>query len=188
MKCVMGIAIGLGIVLAASTASAQAPAGGQKIGLAMGIQRSYNGIKANLTEAAAKMSDADYSYTPSPEIRAYGGQLAHVAFWNYVFCSAAKGEPNPNKDEFEKTKTTKADIVKVLTESFAYCDPVYAALTDESALQLVKQGANEVARGSVLANNNSHDNEEYGIVTVYMRTRNLVPPSTERAQRGRSGR
>jgi hypothetical protein len=188
MKCVIGIAAGLGVVLVASTAGAQAPAGGQTIGLALGIQRAYNGIKANLTEAAAKMPDADYSYTPSPEIRPYAGQLAHVAFFNYVFCSAAKGEPNPNKDEFEKTKTTKADIVKVLGESFAYCDPVYAALTDESALQLVKQGANDVARGSVLANNNSHDNEEYGVITVYLRTKSMVPPSTERAQRGRSGR
>jgi hypothetical protein len=187
MKCVMGLA-GLAVVLVASTAGAQAPAAGQKIGLALGIQRSYNGIKANLTEAAAKMPDADYSYTPSPEIRPYAGQLAHVAFWNFVFCSAAKGEPNPNKDEFEKTKTTKADIVKVLGESFAYCDPVYAALTDESALQLVKQGANDVARGSVLANNNSHDNEEYGVITVYLRTKSMVPPSTERAQRGRAGR
>jgi len=188
MSRVMGVFVGLGVVLAASTAGAQAPAGGQKIGLAQGIQRSYAGIKANLTEAAAKMSDADYSYTPSPEIRAYGGQLAHVAFWNYVFCAAAKGEANPNSDEFEKTKTTKTDVVKVLTESFAYCDPVYAALTDESALQLVKQGANEVARGAVLANNNSHDNEEYGIITVYLRTKSMVPPSTERQQRGRSGR
>jgi hypothetical protein len=40
----------------------------------------------------------------------------------------------------------------------------------------------------VLANNNSHDNEEYGIITVYLRTKSMVPPSTERQQRGRSGR
>jgi hypothetical protein len=65
---------------------------------------------------------------------------------------------------------------------------VFASLTDESALQFVKQGQNEVARASVLTNVISHGNEEYGIVTVYLRTKNLVPPSTERAQRGRGGR
>jgi hypothetical protein len=184
----MSVVVGLGVVLVASTASAQAPAGGLKIGLAQGVQRSYNGIKTNLTEAAAKMPEADYSHRPSTEIRTYAGQLGHVAFWNYSFCSAAKGEPNPNTEDLENTKKTKAEVVKVLADSFAYCDPVYAALTDESALQLVKQGQNEVARGAVLANNNSHNNEEYGIITVYLRTKNLVPPSTERAQRGRSGR
>lgn len=180
-----------GVLLAASTGSAQAPAGGQKISLAQGLQRSYNGIKTNLNEAAAKMPDADYSFTPSPEIRTYAGQLAHVAYWNYFFCAAAKGEPTPipgSDVEYEKTKTTKADVVKVLADSFAYCDPAFAALTDASAVQLVKQGQNEVARGSVLANAVSHDNEEYGIITVYLRAKKMVPPSTERAQRGRGGR
>ena len=175
------------VVLAGSQGSAQAPAGGQKFTLTQGLQRSYNGIKLNLTEAADKLPDAQYNYRPSPEIRTYGGQLRHVAFFHYVFCSAAKGEPNPNKEDLEK-KTTKAEFVKALADSFAYCDPVFAALTDETALQLVKQGQNEVARGSVLSNLISHDNEEYGIITVYLRTKDLVPPSTERAQRGRAGR
>jgi uncharacterized damage-inducible protein DinB len=188
MKSVTCVA--LGVLIGASASNAQAPAGGQKISFAQGLQRSYNGIKTNLNEAASKMPDADYNHTPSPEIRTYGGQLGHVAFWNYVFCSAAKGEPNPSKeaDPSEKTKTTKADVVKFLADSFAYCDAAFAALTDESALQFVKLFQNEVARGSALANVISHGNEEYGIVTVYLRTKNLVPPSTERAQRGRGGR
>ena len=178
----------LGVLLSTSAGMAQAPAGGQKLSLAQGLQRSYNGIKANLNEAAVKMSEAEYGYRPSPDIRTYAGQLGHVAFWNYVFCAAAKGEPNPNKEELETTKTTKADVVKVLADSFIYCDSAFASLTDENALQLVKQGQNEVARGSVLTNVISHDNEEYGIITVYLRTKNLVPPSTERAQRSRGVR
>ena len=191
MKRVTCFALIVGVLLAAATSSAQAPAGGQKISLAQGLQRSYNGIKTNLNEAAAKMPDAEYGYTPSAQIRSYAGQLAHVAYWNYFFCAAAKGEPTPipgSDSEYEKTKTTKADVVKVLADSFAYCDPAFAALSDASAVQLVKQGQNEAARGSVLSNLIAHDNEEYGIVTVYLRNKNLVPPSTERAQRGRGGR
>ena len=44
---------------------------------------------------------------------------------------------------------------------------------------------NEVARGSVLTNLIVHGNEEYGILTVYIRTKGMVPPSTERGMRGR---
>ena len=62
---------------------------------------------------------------------------------------------------------------------------MFSSLTDEGALQFVKQGQNEVTRAGVLANLIAHDNEEYGVITVYIRTKNLVPPSTERAQRGR---
>lgn len=182
------ILLALGFSLSVSAAGAQAPAGGQRIGLAASLQRSYNGIKLNLTEAANKLSDAEYSFRPSPEIRIYGGQFGHTAFYHYVFCSAAKGAPNPNQEDFEKNEkkmASKVEVMKILADSFAYCDPVFSSLTDESALEFVKQGANEETRAAVLANLVRHDNEEYGVITVYIRMKDLVPPSTERTQRGR---
>ncbi len=188
--------------LTATMAHAQAPAapqggqggqaaqggaqGGQKIPLSLGLQRSYNTIKMNLTETAQKFGEADYSYTPSPDIRVFGAQLAHVANSQFNACSAARGIPNPNQGgNLEKTKTTRADIIQALADSFAFCDPAFASLTDQSALELVRQGMNEVARGSVLTNVIVHGNDEYGILTVYLRTKGMVPPSTERGMRGR---
>ena len=180
----------IALVLSASAARAQgqAPAaqGGQTISLAEGLRRSYNTIKLNLTEAAQKFGEADYSYTPSKDIRGFGGQLAHVANSQFNACAAARGEKNPHQGtNLEKTKTTRADIVQALTDSFAFCDPAFANLTDQSATELVQQGMNNVARGSVLSNLISHSNEEYGILTVYLRTKGIVPPSTERGMRGR---
>jgi DinB family protein len=174
-------------LLTSSVASAQAPAGGgQKIAFALGLQRAYATIKLNLTEAAEKLGEADYSYTPSKDIRPYGGQLAHVANSQFNSCAAAKGEPNPHQGQnLEQTKTTRADIIKALADSFAFCDLAFAALTDQSALELVRQGMNDVARGAVLSNLIAHSNEEYGIMTVYLRTKGIVPPSTERGMRGR---
>jgi hypothetical protein len=175
-------------VLTAAAAQAQAQ-GGQKTSLADGLRRSYNTLKMNLTASAEKFSEADYGYRPSPEIRVYGAQIAHVANSQFNACSAAKGEPNPNQGQnLEQTKKTRDEIIKALADSFAYCDPVFASLTDQSALELVHQGQNEVARGSVLANLLTHGNEEYGILTVYIRTKGMVPPSTERGMRGRGGR
>jgi len=173
-------------VLVASVAQAQAPAAPQTISLSEGLRRSYNGIKLNLTEAAQKLGEADYGYRPSPDIRGFGGQLAHVANSQFNACAAARGEKNPHQGQnLEQTKTTRADIIQALADSFAFCDPAYAALTDQSAVELVQQGNNQVGRGSVLANLISHSNEEYGILTVYLRTKGMVPPSTERGMRGR---
>jgi hypothetical protein len=173
--------------LTTSIARAQAPAAqGQKIPLSEGLRRSYATLKLNLTEAAEKFNDADYSYRPSPDIRVYGGQLAHVANSQFNSCAAARGVPNPNQGQnLEQTKTTRADIIKALADSFAFCDPAFESLTDQSAVELVRQGNNEVARASVLSNLIAHGNEEYGIITVYLRTKGIVPPSTERATRGR---
>jgi hypothetical protein len=179
------------LVLTASAAHAQAPAaapaqGGQKIPLSEALRRSYNTVKMNLTETAQKFAEPDYTYRPSPEIRTFGAQLAHVANSQYNACSAARGEANPNQGQnLEQTKTTRADIIKALADSFAFCDPVFANLTDQTAVELVRQGMNEVARGAVLSNLIAHGNEEYGILTVYMRTKGMVPPSTERGMRGR---
>jgi uncharacterized damage-inducible protein DinB len=172
-------------VLAATFLSAQAPAAGQKIGIALQMQRQYATIKQNLTEAADKFADADYAYRPSPDIRPYGGQFGHVANYHYNICSAFKGEPNPNQGNDLEKKTTKAEFVKALADSFAYCDSAFSALTDQNAMEFVKQGQNEVTRAGLLVNILTHDNEEYGVITVYIRTKSMVPPSTERSMRGR---
>ena len=45
-------------------ARARGSQGGQKVPLSEGLRRSYNTVKMNLTEAAQKFDEADYSYTP----------------------------------------------------------------------------------------------------------------------------
>ena len=194
MKTVICLMFACGLMASSADAQAQAQApaaapaaqGGQKIPLSEGLRRSYNTLKMNLTETAQKFDEAAYSYTPAKDIRVFGAQLAHVANSQFNACAAAKGEANPHQgSNLEKTKTTRADIIQALADSFAFCDPAFANLTDQSALELVRQGQNEIARGSVLTNLIVHGNEEYGILTVYMRTKGMVPPSTERGMRGR---
>ena len=61
------------------------------------------------------MPEQDYGFRPVNTVRTFGEILAHVAGANYVFCAAAKGEPSPHAEAaFEKTATTRAQIIKVL--------------------------------------------------------------------------
>ena len=175
--------------LAASAAFAQAPAPAapapQKISLATGLQRSYNGIKLNLTEMSTKMPEADYAFQPTKDVRTFGQLMGHAANAQFNACSVVKGEANPNQGIDNEKKATKAEFVKALADSFAYCDGAFAALTDASAVEFVKQGQNEVARAVPLANLVGHSNEVYGTAVPYMRLKGLVPPSTERATAAR---
>ena len=176
-----------GLLLFTASAMAQAPAP-QTITLPVAVQRGYAGVKLNLTEMASKMPEADYSFKPgsAPEMRTFGQLFAHVANAQYGTCAAAKGVANPNQGKNLETELkTKAEFVKALTDSFAFCDDAYAALSDQNALEMVKQGPNTIARAALLANNISHDNEMYGTGAVYMRAKGLVPPSTERQTMGR---
>lgn len=183
--------VGTALLLAASSAYAQMPAG-QPLTLAASLNRGYTNVKLNLTEEAAKMPEADYGFKPgpAPELRTYGQLFAHVATSQFGSCSAALGQPNPNQGHNLETELkTKAEFQKALADSFAVCDKAFAALTDQNATEMVKQGQNEIARAALLANVVIHSNEMYGTGAVYMRAKGLVPPSTERAaaSAGRGG-
>lgn len=182
---VVGVLLGI-----ASIAVGQPPPPGQKLGLAASLQRSYNGVKQNLTEEAAKMPEADYGFKPgpAPEMRTFGMLFGHVANAQFGACSAALGQPNPNQGRnLEVELKTKAEFAKALADSFALCDKAFAALTDQNALELVKQGQGEIARAGLFANVVSHNNEMYGTGAVYLRAKGLIPPSTERAAMRQSG-
>lgn len=170
------------VVFSAGPALAQAPAS-QQIGLATSLQRGYAGVKLNLTEELAKMPDANFSFKPgpAPELRNFGMLFGHVANAQFGSCAAALGQPNPNQGHnLETEATTKEALSKALADSFALCDKAFAGLTDQNAMEMVKQGQNEIARSALLAGVVIHSNEMYGTASVYMRAKGLVPPSTER--------
>jgi len=179
--------------LFATVAYSQPPGGqtqGQKIGLATSIQRGYNGFKTNFTAAAEKMPEADYTFKPgsTPEARTYAQVIAHIAQAQFGQCSGLKGVPNPMAGkQLEQELKTKAEVTKALADSFALCDELFANLTDASATEMIKAGQNEQTRAASLYGVIVHGNEMAGTAYVYLRSKNIVPPSTENAQRGRRG-
>jgi hypothetical protein len=188
MKRVLCLALGL--TLAASTAFAQGPGpGGQPVGIAAGLQTSWTRIKTLVTQSADKVSDADYGFKPTPEIRNYGQLWGHVANFHFTVCSQVKGVPNPNQgNNLENTATTKAAVVKALADSFAFCDDAFAALTDQTAVELLAGGRGGPRAKLVVLNQLiEHDNEMYGVGTVYQRLKGIVPPSTEAQQQRQGG-
>jgi uncharacterized damage-inducible protein DinB len=182
------------VALFATVAYSQPPAGqaqGQKIGLATSLQRGYNGFKTNFTAAAEKMPEADYTFKPgsTPEARTYAQVIAHIAQAQFGQCSGLKGVPNPMAGkQLEQELKTKAEVTKALADSFAMCDELFANVTDASATEMVKAGQNEQTRAASLYGVIVHGNELAGTAYVYLRSKNIVPPSTENAQRGRMGR
>jgi hypothetical protein len=102
-----------------------------------------------------------------------------------VYCAAATGDKTPHaEDAIEKSATTKADIVKALDASLAYCDTAFAALTDASAAESVNLpfGMGKGARAVALIGNTGHLNEHYGNLVTYFRIKGMVPPSSARSQ------
>lgn len=150
------------------------------------LRNAYTGNRNNIVRTAEKMPEEFYDLRPGPqqEVRTFGQQVGHVANFNYLWCSQAKGEKNPNTGNNLEKLATKAELLKALNDAFAYCDGVYSALTDASGTEMIditqesgRQTRN--LRMALLILNYGHNNEIYGSMVSYLRMKSIVPPASE---------
>jgi uncharacterized damage-inducible protein DinB len=155
--------------------------------LSAGAKRSYDIIKGYIIKSAAKMPEEHYAFKPTADVRSFGQLLGHIADSNFVICASVAGEKPPMggfdaATSLEQSKTTKADLSKALSDSFAYCDKVHAKMTDAAGAEMTKSFVGQMPKLSFLEFNTHHDFEHYGNIVTYMRLKGLVPPSSERTQ------
>ncbi|MBI4891034.1 MAG: DinB family protein [Acidobacteria bacterium] len=145
--------------------------------LSTGVKGLYSMAKNNLIKSAEKMPEENYSFKPTPDVRSFGQLVGHVADAGYMFCAPVLGEQPPVRG-IEKSKTSKADLVQAIKDSFAYCDKAYDSMTDAKAVTMVKMFG-ERSLLNVLEFNVFHDYEHYGNMVTYLRLKGVVPPSSE---------
>jgi len=159
-------------VAGVSSSSAQGDA------LSATVKSDYKTIRNYVVRAAEKMPEADYAFKPSPDVRTFAQQIAHIADDQYNLCAPAKGETRKAAyRDIEETLSRKTELIAALKGAFAYCDPAYDALTDASGAESTTSGRN---RFGMLNWNLWHTWEHYGNIVVYLRMKGLVPPSSEK--------
>lgn len=164
--------------MAAPTAAQQAPIDP----LSAALKRQWDGIALNLRESAQVVPADRYSFRPSPDVKTFAGEMGHAANTHYFFCARIKGEPDPNKNDYEK-ETNKDVLVKAVIASNDYCSATINGATDKWLMEMVGQGPQAQPRAAVLAAHIAHSNETYGTVVPYMRMSGIVPPSTARTMK-----
>ena len=146
----------------------------------------YTNNRNNIVRSAEKMPEENYGMRPGPqeEVRTFGQQVGHIAKYNYLWCSQAKGEKNPIAGNDPEKLKTKAEFLKALNDAFAYCDGVYGSLTDASGMEMIditqesgRQTRN--LRMALLILNYGHNQEIYGNMVTYLRMKSIVPASSE---------
>jgi len=138
-------------------------------------------VKADLTKTAEQVTEENYAFKPTPDVRNLGALIGHVADASYYFCSTASGAANPMKGtSVEKTKTSKADLQKSLADALAFCDAQLNGMTDAKGAEMVDFFGGKQPRIAVFAFNTAHDFEHYGNLVTYMRLKGMVPPSSQK--------
>jgi len=186
-NCFVVLLLGALLVIPAAAQTAQQTPANP---LSTWLRDAYTRNRSNIVKSAEKMPEENYGMRPGPqlEVRTFGEQVGHIARYNYLWCSQAKGEKNPASGIDLEKLPTKAELMKALNDAFAYCESVYAALTDASGMETIditqesgRQTRN--LRMGLLILNYGHNNEIYGNLVTYLRIKSIVPASSEpRAQ------
>ncbi|MBZ5697161.1 MAG: DinB family protein [Acidobacteriia bacterium] len=183
-KVLLVVLLGTWLVIPAAAQTGQQTS--PKDPMATWLRNAYSTNRNYIRRSAEKVPEELYGLRPGPqvEVRTFGQILGHLANFNYLWCSQAKGEKNPNQgNDFEKL-TSKAALVRALSDAFTYCDSAYTALTDASGVEIIsvtqENGRQaQVPRMSLLVLNYGHNNEHYGNLVTYMRIKSIVPASSE---------
>jgi uncharacterized damage-inducible protein DinB len=175
-----------GSLLLARPAAAQTAPPATANPLSAWLRNAYTMNRNNIVKSADKMPEENYGMRPGPqeEVRTFGQQVGHVARFNYLWCSQAKGEKNPAAGTDLEKLATKAELMKALNDAFTYCDGAYAALTDASGMETIEitQESGRQTRNlrmALLILNYGHNNEIYGNLVTYLRIKSIVPSSSE---------
>lgn len=162
----------------AAIATLGMPVGASAQAVTQSLQGLFNVTKTNILASARMLDEELYSFRPTEEVRSMGELFAHIANAQFAFCSAAAGESSPATENYEESRTTKAQIVDALETGFGYCDQVYSGMTDAKGAGAVTFFNGPNTSHGVLAFNSAHNYEHYGNLVTYMRLNGIVPPSS----------
>jgi hypothetical protein len=158
------------VALFARPAAAQAAAANPDPTLRDVLLKQWRDIGEKVVTMAEDFPEDKYEFKPNPAVRSFADNLRHVAFWNGYVAKNARGEKADGKqNELPKAQySTKAAVVKALTESFA---DATAQLKNGPATPPTKLVDLWVAF-------TEHSGEHYGQLVVYYRLNGLVPPAS----------
>jgi uncharacterized damage-inducible protein DinB len=137
----------------------------------------FKSVSGYITTAANDMTDAQYAFKPTPDVRSFGELIGHIAGSQRMYCAMALGDKPSDEDAIEKTAKTKAALVAALKASNDYCAKAYQ-LGDAATTGMVDVFGQQRTKMYALLSNVTHDNEHYGNIVTYMRMNKLVPPSS----------
>ena len=125
------------------------------------------------------MPDDAYDFKPTPDVRPFGGWVSHLADAQSNGCPRIMGQSPAAPPA--TPPAGKAAIVAYIKQSFEACDAAWESMNDKTAMEMVAgRGGQQRSKLSGLVGNTTHNTEMYGYISVYMRLKNVVPPSSER--------
>ena len=167
-------------VMVAVSAGLPRPACAQTASLRAELLKDWTDLKPVMMAIAAAMPEDKFTYKSTPAQRDYGQQIMHVATGNMMYLRFLGG--TAAAPAFNRTATSKAEILQALAASFDFGEALLRAETDQSMLQVVQtnQFLGPSSKARVIYFLLGHTWDIYGQMAVYLRLNGIVPPRSDR--------
>ena len=127
-------------------------------------------------EFAHVMPEDNYGYTPTKIEMTYGEQLKHIAGNIVWLCSSYLLGEKTSIDP-SKTGNSKKEIIAVLDKAFIYANQTVSNLSESELNETVDFFAGKMTRRRLLFLLTDHVTHHRGQLVVYLRMKNVEPPS-----------
>ncbi len=150
----------------------------QTVTIQSDLLKDWTNMKETMTKIAEAMPEDKFGFKPTPAQRSYGEQILHVAGANVGLIKALGGKAAA--PAIDTKATSKAAIVKALTDSYDYGIAVIKEQTNQSMAEAVEgpKFIGTATRARLVWATIGHAWDEYGAMTVYLRLNGVVPPAS----------
>ena len=141
------------------------------------LTKDWAGQKALLVGLANAMPEDKYGFKPTPVQRSFGEHVLHIAQINVMLTKALGGKtPEP---AINMKATTKADMIKAMSDSFDYGAKVIAEFNNTSIQETIQAPfMGPSTRARIMFFLNGHTQDTYGQMVVYARLNGVTPPAS----------
>jgi hypothetical protein len=158
------------------------------------VDRQITTIEKQIVDVAEAMPENRYDFSPEKlniagaeykGVRTFAVQLKHVAASNDFLWGSVTGDKIPENlrgGNGPEEMKSKADIIKLVKESFALGHRAAAGLTAENMLQ--PAGTSKSTRLHFTTFAVAHAYDHYGQMVEYLRMNGIVPPASRNAGPG----
>jgi uncharacterized damage-inducible protein DinB len=136
--------------------------------------------KAFTKEYLDAMPEDGLAFKPTPDVRSFAEQMAHLANANFGFTAQVSGKANPyqgqNLEKMDAIKT-KAGLDKMVLESYDFVISALKGMTDAQLGESAKLFGRDLTREVAFQKAFEHQTHHRGQTTVYLRLKGVKPPN-----------
>lgn len=151
------------------------------------LDRTVANLEHEFVPAAEAMPEDKFTFAPTSGefkgVRSFGQQIKHVAAVNYELGAAILEEKPPvdiGDESGPASITTKAEILKYLSDSFSYVHKAIQSINEKNLVETVRSpfGEGKVSRLGLATSVAWHGYDHYGQMVVYLRMNGIIPPAS----------